>query len=420
MDHDDPKTIRWDSDEERARMQANLERLAQTEPFEPAGQAAAPVSPAEPVERAGSPLERVFPPPDGPAAAKRSRTADEDREEEEELLAPEEEKRLESVDKIGILGGKTAGKSYLFQGLVERTAAGSKAGALTYFIQDHATRLFSANERGGVAKTETPAQFLANFHAWNRLGRTMGINQTWYLLNLTLREGWLGRGCSSLDVEFFDGSGEGFFTAVRDPDTRPLWRNAFLDAKVVVFCLPIWAAFPGSSMQASDWTWRLALLQEFHKVVENYKDLRAENRRSQPVRSILALTMADDRRSALSTIRDRWILPYLDDPTRRLAALQTERGLASYLAQARRLSEALHGEFQASKDNQVARIPGALDFGAGRPWLIALSAIEGAALEKYEASPADSVAMARRLPPVPVHVELPLLVALCERFNALM
>jgi hypothetical protein len=73
----------------------------------------------------------------------------------------------------------------------------------------------------------------------------------------------------------------------------------------------------------------------------------------------------------------------------------------------------------------VGAIPQTLTFGKGTPWVVPLSAIDGARLEQLEKhypKPDDPARLreTRRGAPIPVHVELPLLVALCERENALM
>ncbi|HET9767867.1 MAG TPA: hypothetical protein VFS60_13510, partial [Thermoanaerobaculia bacterium] len=157
---------------------------------------------------------------------------------------------------------------------------------------------------------------------------------------------------------------------------------------------------------------------EFDRVVQNYTDVRTLNRQRHPVSSVLALTQADDRRTALKTLQDRWIQPYMDSPHTYLKQLQRGAGVGRYLANARKVSDVLHEEFAAVRDPRVAAIPSSLEFGGGRPWVIPLSAIEGAQLDVLEGkAPHRGRPL---LEPVPAHVELPLLVALCERFNALM
>jgi hypothetical protein len=183
----------------------------------------------------------------------------------------------------------------------------------------------------------------------------------------------------------------------------------------MVFCLPLWAAFPNGELSKDDQAERGKRLKGFRQVVANYRQLREQYGIRRPVRSILALTMADDPRGALASVQNRWITPYAQDPGHYLRSLRGGRGMARYLANARQVSACLHREFDSHKDPLVSGIPDHLDFNGGRPWLIPLSAINGETLgnkERYGAEPEGF--------PVPAHVELPLLVALCERENALM
>ncbi|HEX9984994.1 MAG TPA: hypothetical protein VGF69_17160 [Thermoanaerobaculia bacterium] len=338
--------------------------------------------------------------------------------------------------KVGIIGGKGVGKSYLFQAMVYRTYAGQQSGALTYYLERDGMHLFKAEgaEGGGARQlTETGAaasvnrvDFIRKYQGWQRLSTTRKEQQEWYRLRLLLRTGWLGRTRSALDVEFFEGSGEGFFElqAVGKED-RALWAKAYLNAGVMVFCLPLWAAFPNGQLSEDEWSVRDALLRGFEQVVQNYLEMRRREGATHPVSSILALTMADDRRSALGTLYDRWISPFLDSPHTYLRQMHTGTGVARYLNNARRISESLHEEFAAARDPRVTAIPQSLDFGRGKPWIVALTAIEGARIDDLERrfkNPDDParLAEARRTAPTPVHVELPLLLALCERENALM
>lgn len=338
--------------------------------------------------------------------------------------------------KMGILGGKGVGKSYLFQSMVYRTYSGQQSGALTYYLERDAMHLFMAAgehsnahtlTRTGAARSLNRVNFIKKYQTWQRLPFTSKSAQHWYRLRLPFRTGWFGEKRTAMDVEFFDGSGEGFFELPTvSSEDRALWQRAYVDARVMVFCLPLWAAFPGASLSDEDWEKREFVLEGFEQVIQNYKDMRARlGQASKPVSSILALTMSDDRRGALKTLRDRWISPYLDSPNTYLKQLRTGRGVARYLANARIVSEAMHEEFSSARDPRISDIPQSLDFDRGRPWVIPLSAMEGERLEELEhkyVDPDDPERLreARKAAPTPVHVELPLLVALCERENALM
>ncbi len=344
-------------------------------------------------------------------------------EDEEVMQVPEGDSEtpfaLPGVQKMGIVGGKGVGKSYLFQAMVYRTMANVQAGAMSHYIERGTISLFSARKFKNRATAENLERFARQYRSWERLPQTKHQTQRWFRLRLPFRTGVLGRSRDYMDVEFFDGSGEGFFEAAMSPENRELWRDGYLDARVMVFCLPIWVAFPGPGMSQNDWVKRDQMIEGFETTVNNFIELRAANNRHHSVRSILALTMTDDRKSALRLLRDRWITPYMDSPCSHLKRLRTGRGVARYLSNARLVSDALHREFEAASEPRAARIPHKLDFNGGRPWLIPLTAIDGSLLEEIEdrypaKRPHNLVA------PVPVHVELPLLVALCDRDNALL
>jgi hypothetical protein len=399
-------------------------------PFE-----AAPAPATEILERAGGRLH-TLPAWPRPRPVDDPSSIDPEDEEVEEVEEEEEEEARASffegdaeadqepfdrpgTEKVGIIGGKGVGKSYLFQAMVYRTYAGNQSGAMTYFLEDGSIRLFSALRRDGRASTVNLASFVRNYESWKRLPATHKSEQKWYRLRLPFRTGWLGTRRSALDLEYFDGSGEGFFEAIRDARNAEVWRQGYLDARVMVFCLPLWAAFPGATLSRDDWDWRDDVIAGFEKVVENYVRVR-ELGRARRTATILALTMADDSRSALTTLRQRWVEPYLQAPHVHIKQLRRGSGMAVYLGNARKVSLALEDEFASSHDAKVAAIPGRLDFGAGKPWLVPVSALDGGLLDEIETQYPPGTPRPRLRPPVPLHVELPLLVALAERHNALM
>lgn len=333
--------------------------------------------------------------------------------------ADEEPFERRGTTRVGLLGGKGVGKSYLFHAMVYRTLDSRRAGALSYYIDRDAVRVYETLDRGRTPRSIIPTEFIDDYSSWSRLFQTQWINQRWYRLRLQFRTGLLGRRKSFLDIDFLDGSGEQLQMGF-NAETEATWKAAFLDARVMVFCLPLWAAFPAAAgaLTDEDWEHRRDVVRGFDSVVRHFKDLREKHQADHPVRSILALTMADDRRSALTMLRDRWIDPFVTEPMPHLRALRSASGVARYLSNARRVSAALRREFDASPDPVISGIPVSIDFDSGRPWFIPVSAVDGAVLDR----PGDH----RRSrgpgmpPPVPVHVELPLLVALCESHNALM
>lgn len=334
------------------------------------------------------------------------------------------------VQKLGIIGGKGVGKSYLFQAMVYRVLSSELSGAMTQFIERDNVTLFTSSIGAqitdtGSARPLNRARFVEKYEKWLRLPQTQKTDQRWYRLRLPYRTGWLGRKQTAMDVEFFDGSGEGLFQLESLSAAEwKIWEKAYGPATVMVFCLPLWAAFPGSDLTEEDWEVRDALLTGFEQVLTHYKELRRRIQNPR-VASILALTAADDRRSALRTLYTRWIVPYLDSAPNHLAELRKGSGIARYLNNARRVSEALRGEFLSARRPSVSAIPRSLDFGKGLPWIVPLSAIDGTRLDYLEhvyPNPDDPARLReiRENYPIPIHVELPLLVALCERENALM
>jgi hypothetical protein len=388
------------------------------------------------------PEPEEIPPPDSPAAWNFIHAAAEASAGQSESTAESEAFDSEPFDrpdaqKLGIVGGKGVGKTYLFQAMVYRCFAGAQSGALTYYLENDGMHLFTAlgeeSETGrhltetGEATTLNRVDFIRKYQRWERLAFTNISNQNWYRLRLNFRTGLFGRARSAMDVEFFDGSGEGLIGAkVLSDEDRALWARAYLRAQVMVFCLPLWAAFPDSDLSDDDWKFREDLISGFEQVVKNYNDMRSRHRATTPVSSVLALTMADDRRrSSLQNLYSRWISPYLAAPQTCLKELRTGTGVARYLNNARKVSEGLHEEFASVADPRIASIPQSLDFGRGVPWVVPLSAMDGTRLDKLDSlypNPDDPLRLRAVLvgAPVPVHVELPLLVALCERENALM
>jgi hypothetical protein len=318
--------------------------------------------------------------------------------------------------KLGIAGGNATGKSYLFQAMVYRCQAAARAGALSRFIDGGSLRLFEAETRDEGMQRVNLRDFVRHYQRWHRLPRTGLTNQRWYRLEFPYRVGWRGQGVSLFDVEFFDGSGEGFFAGALDNSNRRIWADGFLRANVMVFCLPFWAAFPGR-LEAPDRELRELFLKQFENVVHNFNHVRDVARTRHPVRSILALTMSDDPRHGWPELQERWMKPYREAPRAFERTLRKASALAAYLWNARTVSRLVHNALIESPDAFVASIPGKLHFGAGEPWVVPLSAIDGQTLERIESSQAEA---SDDDPPVPVHVELPLLVALCERTNALM
>lgn len=106
-------------------------------------------------------------------------------------------------------------------------------------------------------------------------------------------------------------------------------------------------------------------------------------------------------------------------PGRYLRKLCTQAGVMRYLNNARQVSDLLAESFAGARQ-VVSGIPKQLNFNGGPPWIIPMSAIEGKVLDQFEKDKTSLVERQRYGYPVPVHVELPLLMVLCEHHNALL
>lgn len=327
--------------------------------------------------------------------------------------------------KVGVVGGKSTGKTYYFQSLVWRTQNVDASGALTRYTRggDEA-ELYQRIARTGKAAKISVREFAHEYRCWLQLPQTNLEDQTWYRYTLKYPVGLFRRSMARLDLEFLDASGEGLAIPIdKHDEMRDQWRSAFLDARVMIFCLPIWAVFPYEDLSPADLEFRKLLLDQYAVVHNNYvmtrKQALDDGLPLEPVQTILALTMADDTRCRLEEVRERWIKPYSDtDLQETLEKLGTEWGLAQYLDDARAMSEALRAEFRYDNDPEIQAIPTNLRMGGVDPWIVPVSAINGEKLEDYMRkghSPAHRAALP---PPRPAHVELPILLALLQRHNA--
>lgn len=372
----------------------------------------------------------------------------------EPAVAPAQ-RRLFSSDgalRLAIVGGKGSGKSYLFQSMVYRLRNPKRAGALTPFLKDAQVSALRSKEYEGEVDGYNLHKILEDFERWRQLAFTTATNQLWYKLRIEARTGWLGRNRLNIDVDYFDASGEVQAMEQLGDEMSRVWR-IYATADVAVFCLPAWAAFPygpalNEDVEAEDifaapsWTRIEQARTQFFRVVEHFKRFREEAGRRDPVHTVLALTMADDRTSALAAVRERWIEPFTDP---RMSHPNRERlaqrgGVSRYLDNARRVSDAVRAEFESASSAGVSNIPNMLDMGHP-PWIIPTSAMDGEVLKreyqrrervreqvKQEVSEAEfDDAFERedrktqhRTEPSPAHVELPLLLALCGRYNVLM
>jgi len=339
-----------------------------------------------------------------------------------EQTEPEE---IPNAIKIGILGGKGVGKSYLFQAMVYRTVNIGKAGVLSYYLGDYAPDLWTSELDDPRWLRRSLDDFINAYRIWDRLPSTTQATQIWYRLRLNFRTGILGGNLSTMDIEFLDGSGEALETGLLNVNLKPLWIQAFREATVMVFCLPIWMMFPDSDkMTQKDWDDRERGLKGFGRMLTTYKEIRNPKLR---VRTVFVLTQADDPRCALRSLHRRWIKPFIDRATGQddrhdiLRAIKRSSGITRYLASAREVSDYLYREFAHVRIQGLVRNPKELNFGAGPPWLVPVTAVDGVELNRITAQKEKTPGHRYQGdPPVPAHVELPLLAAMCEHHNALM
>nr|VFK10216.1 MAG: hypothetical protein BECKLPF1236B_GA0070989_10134 [Candidatus Kentron sp. LPFa] len=323
-------------------------------------------------------------------------------------------RQRKGMEKLAIVGGKMTGKSYLFHAMVHRLSG--TEGSIGYFLNAGMSQLHELTRNGEIRQTKPTDEFLAPYRQWQRLEFTQ-YEPIWYQLDVPFYAGIFGRNEPRVEINYLEASGEGFFERAMQTQYQEDW-NAFFDVRSIVFCLPIWAAFPGRKMTQEDWNTREELLQGLDRVANHFSTLLKTHYHKRKVKTILALTMADDRRSSLSTLRENWIEPYMQDEHKLLRLMNNSRGIVQYLANTRRVSDVVRKEMEKSSDIRIRSLPKTIKFGHAKTWFIPMTAIYGDTLDRMEQRE-KKVRVGIRAP-VPVHVELPLLVAMSDGRQALM
>lgn len=333
---------------------------------------------------------------------------------------------------IGIVGPSDSGKTYLFQGLVYRLENPGRYGVMTRYLKKNGISLWECSKPPNRAPGAQNLghswgleQFNERYKEWLELPHTPPDKGYWYQLLLSVRSGWLGGRDSTFMVDFIDCAGEEYQKPLdlRDEhDPKPklsttVWLT-FERARVMVFCLPAWVAFPGDTLSDEDWTKRETMMTGFSAVLANYRLLRTDRQNQGQelprTRIVVALTQADDERCALTTLRGRWIDAYVNRSESHLKRLARMSGPTTYLATARGVSDYVRSEFEHAPDQAIRTLPDRLEIEDEKPWFIPVTAMHGETLRKLTD---------RSLgidPPVSAHVELPLLLALCDHSNVLM
>ena len=344
---------------------------------------------------------------------------DEEQEDNDDSgVRPALEAHTDDTFRIGILGGRNSGKSFLFQSMVYRTSNTANAGCLSSMLAGVA-RLYRG--AGTTARQDwrfrSTDKYLDDYMSWRRLETTLLEPPEWHRLVVDMKTGFLGRGRQPLEIQFLDAPGEWISqTEGHDAERSAVWKTAYVDARVLVFCLPIWALFPAPG--AVDREDQAHEVKQFLRAVHNIVAERARHKVQHRTEVVLALTMADDPRSALTAVRTRWIEPYTKTwrgHRKFLKLLSRGRGISRYLAHARALSNALDEQIASLPNQMHAQIPAqiALQQPGVTPWIIPMSAVDGTHLDDPDDAKPES-------PPMPVHVELPILLSMSVQFNALM
>lgn len=332
--------------------------------------------------------------------------------------------------KLAFVGGRSVGKTYLFQALVNTLAYSENTGALSYFIDTKNPvdlfRRVEGQSRFGITNID---DYLRGFNNWDRLlGTTIGYQHS-YQLRVPFKDGVLANNKRSMYIEYFDGAGEQLVSG--SDQGEKTWLTHYHDAEVMVFCLPFWAAFPSKDHQDSSPKsdeYRLELeetISSFVDVVQNYNGMRNLHNIDTKVKCVVALTQADQSRFTTfgQELAETWMYPFLRPPEveedefqesvqEYMKNFRSGAGVNRYLANARNLSDLLREEVK--KNKTINRALKYLDYGCGEPWLIPMSAISGELLDGSE------VGSPPQHEPVSAHIELPLLVALSQYCNALM
>lgn len=333
---------------------------------------------------------------------------------------------------IGIIGPGSSGKTYLFQGLVYRLENPGRYGVMTRYLKRDGVSLWECSKppklrlgAKNLGHSWRLEEFNQKYKEWQELLHTPPDKAYWYHLLLRVRSGWFGNRESTFMVDFIDCAGEEYQKPldIQDEHERApklsttVWLT-FERARVMVFCLPAWVAFPGANMLDEDWVERQRMWTGFSAVLGNYRRLR-ENRQNRGqklprTRIVVALTQADDERCALVALRERWIDAYVDRSEFHLERLAGMSGPTTYLATARDVSDYVRSEFARSPDQAILDLPRSLEIDGEKPWFIPVTAMRGETLKTIADGPVDID------PPVSAHVELPLLLALCDHSNVLM
>lgn len=302
--------------------------------------------------------------------------------------------------KLAFVGGRSVGKTYLFQALVNTLAYSENTGALSYFIDTkNPVDLFRRVEGQSRFSISNIDDYLRGFNNWDRLLGTQIGYQHSYQLRVPFKDGVLAKNKRSMYIEYFDGAGEQLVSGSEQGEKT--WLTHYHDAEVMVFCLPFWAAFPSKDHQdispKSD-EYREELeetISSFVDVVQNYDGMRNLHNIDTKVKCVVALTQADQIHFTTfgQELAETWMYPFVrpleveesefqESVQEYMKNFRSGAGVNRYLANARNLSDTLREEVK--KNKTINRALKYLDYGCGEPWLIPMSAISGELLDSSD------------------------------------
>jgi hypothetical protein len=295
---------------------------------------------------------------------------------------------------IGIVGAKKSGKSCLFWSILHRTRSTEFAGALSSFLRNRS--LYRGTDVAGRERETDLDKVLAAYRTRKPPPTAYQEFSNWYDLELTFASGFAGFGSTRVNIRFSDGAGEIYSGGMRTHE--PQWLKLLGGVRVVVFCLPLSAVFPQAHDRRDE---SAEALSDAIRLGEDLKAFRERHLGGARVRTLLALTKAD-KISGWEQVSRKWIEPYTANGGAYVKKLRRHGWLARYLANARLVSEAAQSRMDSLSTRQLLEV---LDLGFGKPWVVPISAYG------HDNHQED---------PLPVHVELPILLGLCDRYNVLM
>ncbi|MCG8458754.1 MAG: hypothetical protein MI919_20940 [Holophagales bacterium] len=325
--------------------------------------------------------------------------------------------RRHEVLRVALLGGARSGQRALFQAMAYRAGGRRRAGALASLIAPGAGKVERLGEDGRPAADETE-RLVGDYEGWRCMmdadldGGPDSEQESptgRYRLELPYPTGWLGCSPARLHVDLYPPS---LLQLPLPPGEQKLLQRA----RVLIFAVPFWACLPRRDVGEEVVAAGREHLEALGRQIFGVQEARRGGERAS---IFFALTLADDERGGLPDLREAWIHRTIEGHRRLAKRLRRPRYLLTYLDNARRISEHLHrlligAEADASRSAGAAVLELLELEGSERAWLLPVSALDSRIAENVAAG-----GSAPGEPPIPAHVELPLLLTLCEHAEAL-